>query len=67
MGKKRLQVEMTPDAYERLSEAAERQGTTLAEFVRRAINIDLFLQRQATEDGTVTVEGRDGKKEVLVS
>jgi Ribbon-helix-helix protein, copG family len=64
---KRLQVEMSDEAYERLMDAAKARDTSLAEFVRRAINVDLFLRKQANEDGTVVVESKDGgRKEILV-
>jgi hypothetical protein len=66
VSKRRLNVDLTQDAYERLSEAADSQGTTLAEFVRRAINLDLFLRKQASDDGTITVEGAEGRTQVLV-
>jgi hypothetical protein len=64
--KKRLQVELSPIAYERLAEAAEEQHTSIAEYVRRAINIELFLQENKSADGTVTVSTPNGATSILL-
>jgi hypothetical protein len=66
MAKKRLQVDLTDDAYDRLTEAANQQGRPVAEVVRRALNIEDFLRSEQGKGGKVVIEEPDGTKRQLV-
>jgi hypothetical protein len=61
-----LQVEMTDEAYQRLVAAAAVQGRSVAEVVRRALNIEAYLREEAEREATVIVEERDGTRKELV-
>jgi predicted transcriptional regulator len=39
-----LKVELSDDAYKRLSEAADREGISVAELVRRALNLEQIIR-----------------------
>lgn len=66
MAKKRLQVDLSDEAYERLAEVAAKEGRPLAEVVRRALNIDDFLREEQDKGGKVVIEEPDGTKRQLV-
>jgi predicted CopG family antitoxin len=40
----RLSVDITDDAYKRLVEAANREGVSPAELIRRALNLETYLR-----------------------
>jgi CopG antitoxin of type II toxin-antitoxin system len=66
MSKKRLQVELSDDAYVRLSQAANQEGRPVAEVVRRALNIEDYLRSEQSKGGKVMIEEQDGTKRQLV-
>lgn len=66
MSKKRLQVDLTDDAYTRLSQAADLEGRPLAEVVRRALNIEDFLRVEQKKGGKVLIEEPDGTTRQLL-
>lgn len=68
MSKKRLQVDLSEDAYSRLSTAADAEGRTTSEFVRRALNIEDYLRQTKDQGGKVLVVDKDGtERELIVS
>lgn len=60
---KRLQVDMTDEAYQKLQHAASEQGKTVSELVRRSLNIESFLREQAKKDAGSKVVVRSGEGE----
>jgi hypothetical protein len=64
---KRLQVELNEDAYERLKRSAKEEDRSIAEVVRRALNIDDYVRKQIQDGGKVLVQSPDGiDKELLI-
>lgn len=57
---KRLQVDLSEDAYERLKRSAGEEDRSIAEVVRRALNIEDYVRRQMQEGGKVVVRTSDG-------
>lgn len=64
---KRLQVELSDDAYERLKSAAEAEERSIAELVRRALNIEDYVRKQVDEGSKVVIQSEDGRdQEILI-
>lgn len=57
---KRLQVDLSEDAYERLKRSAGEEDRSIAEVVRRALNIEDYVRRQVQEGGKVVIRTSDG-------
>jgi hypothetical protein len=66
MPKRRLQVDLSDAAYSRLEETAHEQGRPLAEVVRRALNIEDYLNSERKKGARVVIEEEDGTKRELV-
>jgi predicted DNA-binding protein len=66
MAKKRLQVDLSDQAYERLTEAAEKEGRPVAEVVRRALNIEDYLREEQDKGGKVLIKEPDGTERQLL-
>jgi hypothetical protein len=66
MAKKRLQVDLTDDAYRHLAEVADEESRPVAEVVRRALNIEDFLRKEQAKGGKVLIEESDGKTRQLL-
>ena len=60
MAKRALQVDLNEYAYNRLSAAAGRKGMTLAELLRRALNIDDYLAGARRAGGKVLLVDQEG-------
>lgn len=52
---RRLQLDLSTPAAAVLESAATAAGLSIAEYLRRALNTSLWLQRQAFANGTVIV------------
>jgi len=63
---KRLQVELNEDAYERLRRAAGVEDKSIAEVVRRALNIEDYVRKQVEEGGKVVIRDANGEDRELV-
>ncbi len=61
---KRLQVDLTDEAYDSLRRMAE--GRPLAEVVRRALNTEAFLHSEEREGGRIVVEEKNGSRKQVV-
>lgn len=57
---KRLQVDLSEDAYERLKRSAGEEDRSIAEVVRRALNIEDYVRKQVQEGGKVVIRTPDG-------
>jgi len=57
---KRLQVDLSEDAYERLKRSAGEDDRSIAEVVRRALNIEDYVRKQVQEGGKVVIRTPDG-------
>jgi predicted DNA-binding protein len=66
MAKKRLQVDLSDQAYERLAETAEKEGRPVSEVVRRALNIEDYLREEQNKGGKVLIKEPDGTERQLV-
>jgi hypothetical protein len=58
--RKRLQVELNEDAYERLKRSAGEEDRSIAEVVRRALNIEDYVRKQVQEGSKVVIRTPDG-------
>lgn len=68
MARKRLQVDLSDPAYERLQRVAHDEGRPVAEVVRRALNIEDYLREQQEAGGKVLIETKDGDiREIVVA
>lgn len=63
---KRLQVELNEDAYERLRKAAGAEDKSIAEVVRRALNIEDYVRKQVEDGGKVMIRDANGDDRELV-
>lgn len=61
---KRLQVDLSDDAYANLRRIAD--GRPLAEVVRRALNTEAFLQKEEREGARIVVEEKNGTRKQVV-
>jgi predicted DNA-binding protein len=66
VAKKRLQVDLSDQAYERLAETAEKEGRPVSEVVRRALNIEDYLREEQNKGGKVLIKEPDGTERQLV-
>jgi hypothetical protein len=66
MAKKRLQVELSDQAYQHLAKVAEAEGRPVAEVVRRALNIEDYLREAQREGRKVLIEEPNGDKRELL-
>lgn len=64
---KRLQVDLNEEAYQRLKKSADQEEKSIAEIVRRALNIEDYVRNQVHEGGKVVIRERDGTdRELLI-
>lgn len=56
----RLSVNINPDTAEFLREAAQREGRSIAEVIRRAVSVYKFMAYDAA--GDIYVEDENGKR-----
>ncbi len=63
---KRLQVDLNEDAYERLKQSAEKEEKSIAEIVRRALNVEDYVRNQVHEGGKVVIRTSDGTDHELL-
>lgn len=63
---KRLQVDLNEEAYERLKQSADREEKSIAEIVRRALNIEDYVRNQVHEGGKVVIRTPDGHDRELM-
>jgi predicted CopG family antitoxin len=66
MARKRLQVDLSDSAYERLQRVADEEGRPISEVVRRALNVEDILREEQQKGGTVVIESKDGERRQLV-
>jgi hypothetical protein len=57
---KRLQVDLSEDAYDRLKRSAGDEDRSIAEVVRRALNIEDYVRKQVQEGSKVMIRTPDG-------
>jgi hypothetical protein len=63
---KRLQVDLNEDAYERLKQSADDEEKSIAEVVRRALNIEDYMRKQVHDGGKVVIRTADGTDHELM-
>jgi len=63
---KRLQVDLNEDAYERLKNSAGEEDKSIAEVVRRALNIEDYVRKQVQDGGKVVIRTSDGEDRELI-
>jgi hypothetical protein len=63
----RVNVNLPLKAWEALEVAAEEDGITRTEALRRAISVDLFFRARWREGTQVVLDRRDGSSERVVS
>lgn len=64
---KRLQVDLNEEAYQRLKRSADQEEKSIAEIVRRALNIEDYVRNQVQGGGKVVIRNPDGTdRELLI-
>jgi bisphosphoglycerate-dependent phosphoglycerate mutase len=63
---KRLQVDLNEAAYERLKQSADQEEKSIAEIVRRALNIEDYVRKQVHEGSKVVIRTPDGTDRELM-
>jgi uncharacterized protein with PhoU and TrkA domain len=63
---KRLQVDLNEDAYERLKNSAGEEDKSIAEVVRRALNIEDYVRKQVQDGGKVVIRTSNGEDRELI-
>jgi predicted DNA-binding protein len=66
MADKRLNVSFSSSTYQALEELAEKKGTSMAEVLRDAIQLEKYVDDTRAEGGKILVERPDGKVRELV-
>lgn len=59
---KRITADLSPEAYETLSQIAKQLETSKAEALRRALGLTYFILRHQKEGGKVILEDKEGKE-----
>ncbi len=62
----RVNVNFSDDAYEELSELAQRKGKTISDLLRDAIALERWFEETNREGSRVLVEKRDGKVREII-
>jgi hypothetical protein len=62
----RVNANFSPDAYEVLTELAERRGKSLSDVLRDAIAFEKWYQDIIDEDGHILIDRGDGQLRELV-
>jgi hypothetical protein len=63
---KRLQVDLNEEAYERLKNSAGAEDRSIADVVRRALNIEDYVRKQVQDGGKVVIRTPDGEDRELM-
>lgn len=64
--KKRIQIDLVGDALKQLESLKLASGSTNATVLRNALKLYQFVKQEEQEGGKLIVEGKHGKKQIII-